>query len=331
MSGKYVREYMDTYLGKFTDIVGAGMVGKHGIHTMVSDSWEAGAENWTDEMVAEFTKRRGYSPIPWMPVLAGYVVESSASSDGFLWDFRKTIGDLIADEHYGQTQAAAKLRGITHYGESHEDGRVLVADGMEMKKLDDVPMAAMWTQTPGDTKPSYDPDADDRESASVAHIYGRKMAAAESLTVCNPTMAWSWSPGMLKQTADQEFLNGINRIVIHESSEQPFTDRVPGVSLGPCGLWFNRNATWAEHAKAWTDYLARTSQLLQQGTFAADILYFYGEDTNLTGLFHTSEPTIPSGYNFDYVNADALINEMSVADGRLRTKSGMRYPNPVSR
>ncbi len=110
------------------------------------------------------------------------MVESAEASDQFLWDFRKTIGDLIADEHYGQVQASLKERGMGHYGESHESGRAFVADGMEVKKLNEVPMSAMWTQVPGVNKEQYGYNADDRESASVAHIYGQNLVAAESLT-----------------------------------------------------------------------------------------------------------------------------------------------------
>ncbi len=85
----------------------------------------------------------------------------------------------------------------------------------------------------------------------------------------------------LKPTADQEFLNGINRIVIHESTHQPLTDKAPGLSLGVFGQWFNRNETWAEQARPWIDYLARCSYLLQQGRFGADVLYFYGRGFQL--------------------------------------------------
>ena len=53
---------------------------------------------------------------------------------------------------------------------------------MEVKKLDDIPMSAMWTQVPGVNPERYGYDADDRESASVAHIYGQNLVAAESLT-----------------------------------------------------------------------------------------------------------------------------------------------------
>src|SRR6202023_836039 len=258
-----------------------------------------------------------------MPGLTGQVVESAEASDQFLWDFRKTIGDLIADEHYGQVQASLKERGIGHYSESHESGRAFVADGMEVKKLAEVPMSAMWTQVPGVNKEQFGYNADDRESASVAHIYGQNLVAAESLTASSAP--WAWSPETLKPTADKELAMGLNRFVIHTSVHQPLTDKTPGIGLGPFGQWFTRNETWAEQAVVWTRYLARNSYLLQQGQFAADIVYFYGEDSNLTSLFLHKAPGVPEGYNFDYINADALINELSFRDGQLVTPSGMTY------
>ena len=319
----YVKKYMDGYLDSYKETVGADWMGKRGIRYVITDSWEAGSQNWTDDMIAQFKKRRGYDPIPWMPVLTGQVVESASASDQFLWDFRKTIADLISDEHYGQVQASLKARGIGHYGESHESGRAFVADGMEVKKLDDIPMAAMWTQSPGVNHEQFGFNADDRESASVAHIYGQNLVAAESMTAA--AAPWAWSPATLKPTADQEFLNGINRFVIHESAHQPLVGKAPGLTLGPFGQWFNRNETWAEEARPWIDYLARTSYLLQQGHFGADLIYFYGEDSNLTAIFRDKAPNIPAGYGFDYINADGLIHELKATNGRITTASGMSY------
>ncbi len=65
--------------------------------------------------------------------------------------------------------------------------------------------------------------------------------------------------------------------------------------------------------------------MLQQGRFAADIVYFYGEDSNLTAIFANKSPDVPAGYGFDYINADALIHELSVAGGNIVSKGGMRY------
>jgi hypothetical protein len=318
-----VKQYMETYLDSYKKTVGPDLIGAHGIHYVINDSWEAGSQNWTDDMIAQFRRLRGYDPTPWMPVLAGEVVESAQASDRFLWDFRKTISDLIANEHYGQLEATLHEWHMGHYSESHESGRAFVADGMEVKKFSEVPMSAMWTQSPGINHIQYGYNADDRESASVAHIYGQNIAAAESMTAA--AAPWGWSPATLKPTADAELLNGINRFVIHESAHQPLVDKKPGMSLGPFGQWFNRNETWADEAGLWVNYIARCSYLLQQGHFGADIVYFYGEDSNLTAIFEHKSPDVPAGYGFDYVNADALIHELSVVDGRIHTPGGTTY------
>ena len=320
---RFVKNYFEKYLDSYKEAVGPGLIGKNGIHYVITDSWEAGSQNWTDNMLAQFKRLRGYDPIPWLPVLTGQVVESSEASDRFLWDFRKTIADLIANEHYGQLEDTLHERNMEHYGESHESRRAFVADGMEVKKFNEIPMSAMWTQSPGVNHEQYGYNADDRESASVAHIYGQNIAAAESMTAA--AAPWAWSPATLKPTADQEFLNGINRFVIHESAHQPLIGKAPGMTLGPFGQWFNRNETWADQAGIWIDYLARTSFLLQQGHFGADLIYFYGEDSNLTAIFDNKAPDVPAGYGFDYVNADALIHELHAANGRIETKSGMSY------
>ena len=317
-----VREYMNTYLDNYKSAVGP-LMGRQGLKYVINDSWEAGTANWTDNMIAEFTRRRGYDPRPWMPVLTGRVIESSESSERFLWDFRKTLGDLLAEYHYDQITAMLHERGMGHYGESHEEGRAFIGDGMEVKRSNDVPMSAMWTQKPGVNKdlPGY--NADIRESASVAHIYGQNLVAAESMTASSG--AWAWSPATLKPTADKEMAMGLNRFVIHTSVHQPLLEKKPGLSLGPFGQWFTRNETWAEQATPWVRYLARSCYLLQQGHFAADIAYFYGEDSNLTALFGKQGPDVPEGYNFDYFNADALVHLLSFENGQLATPSGMRY------
>jgi hypothetical protein len=318
----YVKDYFEHYLDNYQSAVGP-LMGKRGVKYVVTDSWEAGTQNWTDDMLTEFQKRRGYDPHPWLPVLTGRVVESSIASDDFLWDFRETIADLVAENHYGQIAASLHARGMGQYGESHEEGRATIGDGMEMKRYDDVPMAAMWTQRPGVNAEQFGYNADIRESASVAHIYGQNIVAAESMTAA--IGPWAWSPVTLKPTADKEMAVGLNRFVIHTSVHQPLIDKAPGLALGPFGQWFNRNEVWAEQARPWIDYLARSSYLLQQGHFVADVLYFYGEDSNLTAIFGSKSPDVPAGYNFDYVNADALIHKISVKDGDLVTASGMSY------
>ena len=317
-----VKAYMDRYLDMYKETLGP-LMGKRGLEYVVTDSWEAGVQNWTDDMMAQFRKRRGYDPRPWMPVLTGRVVGSAEASDRFLWDFRETIGELTAENHYDQLTDLLHARGMGRYSESHESGRAFVGDGMEVKRRADIPMSAMWTQTPGQDREQYGYNADIRESASVAHIYGQNLVAAESMTA--RFGAWAWSPETLKPTADKELAMGLNRFVIHTSVHQPLVGKAPGLGLGPYGQWFTRNETWAEMAKPWVTYLARSSYMLQQGRFVADVLYYYGEGSNLTAEFASKSPDVPAGYNFDYINADGLEHETSVENGEIVTPSHMRY------
>ena len=321
-----VRNYFNNYLDQYKSATGGYMGNKGGLQFMVTDSWEAGAQNWTGNLLQEFQTRRGYSMLPWVPVLTGHVVKSAGESEQFLFDYRKTLSDMVAEYHYDALTTILAERGMKRYSESHEDRRALIADGMEVKRTAAVPMSAMWTPSIMNGGDQTDYEADIRESASVSHLYGQNLVAAESMTAFGPGgNAWSYYPEKLKPTADLELANGLNRFVIHTSVHQPTDDKIPGLGLGPFGQWFNRHETWAEQAKAWTVYLSRSSYMLQQGKFIADVLYYYGDDNNITSLFNKKLPAVPEGYNYDFVNSDALIHLLSVKDGKIITPSGMSY------
>ncbi|WP_340113249.1 glycosyl hydrolase [Maribellus mangrovi] len=321
----YVRNYFTNYLDQYKDATG-GLMGKHGLQFIITDSWEAGTQNWTDNMAAEFKNRRGYDITPWLLALTGKVVAGAAESDKFLWDFRRTLEELVAEYHYDQATQILNERNMGRYSESHEGGRALIGDGMEVKRTAAVPMSATWTPGGfGGNGPGVATrfKADVRESASVSHIYGQKYVAAESLTAMGT--AWAWSPRLLKPVADMELASGLNRFVIHTSVHQPVDDKLPGLSLGPFGQWFTRHETWSEQAIAWMTYLARSSYMLQQGDFVADVAYLYGESHNITELFGQQLPQVPAGYEFDFVNADAVLNVLKVENGTITTPGGAAY------
>ena len=322
LSRSAVQAYFENYLDQYKNATG-GLMGKRGLQYVITDSWEAGTQNWTDDMIAEFTKRRGYDMHPWLPVLVGHIVESAEASDRFLWDFRKTIGELTTENHYDQLTALLQARGMGRYTESHESGRAFIGDGMDVKRTATVPMGAMWTGRRGQGAEPASYNADIRESASVAHIYGQNLVAAESFTAGSG--AYTFSPETLKPTADAEMAMGVNRFVIHTSVHQPVTDKRPGLSLGPFGQWFTRLETWAEYANVWTTYLARSCYMLQQGKFVADVIYYYGEDSNITALFGVNMPDVPAGYDYDFASSDVVLNRVAVTNGRITTSTGMSY------
>jgi hypothetical protein len=324
LDAEAVRRYINHYLDLYQNATG-GKLGPGGLEYMILDSYEAGHMNWSMTFPEEFQKRRGYSLIPFLPALTGHVVNSLEESEKFLWDFRKTIGELISDNHYDVIGEELHKRGMKRYTESHENKRIYLADGMDVKRHADIPMSAMWT--PGSLAGGADEEvrseADIRESASVANIYGKPFVAAESMTsVGRPFQEY---PERLKRTADLELASGLNRFVIHTSVHQPLDDKKPGFSLGPFGQYFTRQESWADMAKPWVDYLCRSSYLLQQGRNVADILYLYGENTNITWVAREKLPAIPKGYEFDFVNSTALREAISAGEGKLKAKSGNSY------
>jgi hypothetical protein len=329
LNSAHVRAYVDAYLAEYSNAVGPGGLGANGIGFMLNDSFEAGPTNWTDDILQQFEARRHYDPLPFLPVLTGRVVQSAEASDRFLWDFRRTLADLVADAHYGEISRALKEHGMGRYSESHEGGRNFVGDGMEVKKSATVPMGAAWAEG---KPPRFMPDI--VESASVSHLYGQNIVAAEAFTVSSegsiaggppPALPYGMAPEHLKPLADAMLANGLNRFVVHTSVHQPTDAPGPGVTLGLFGQWFTRKETWADMAGAWVSYLARSSEMLQQGKFVADIAWFYGEDDNITALFNPGASPGPEGFAFDFVNADALRSLLTVEQGKLVAPHGAAY------
>ncbi len=321
--GAAVRRYLEHYLGTYKDAAGAELVGQRGVRALLTDSIEVGAANWTPRMIEQFRRLRGYDPTPYLPALAGVLVGTRAQSDKFLRDYRQTLADLMASEHYGTVAQVAHENGLKVYGEALEDNRPSLGDDMAMRRHADVPMAALWTfGRKAGPNPSY--LADMKGAASVAHIYGQNIVAAESMT--SAVAPWAYAPNELRRIIDLEFGTGVNRPVVHTSVHQPVDDKVPGLSLAIFGQFFNRHEAWAELARPWVDYMARSSLLLQAGRNVADVAYFYGEEGPLTALYGRNRiADAPKAHAYDFINRDALFDAVDVRDGDVVARGGARY------
>lgn len=315
LSPKYLTGYLRGYTDPLAQSLGP-LYGKS-LRYVLLDSWEAGMQNWTDEMINEFQKRRGYDPTPYLPVLAGRVVESAEVSDRFLWDFRRTLADMFAANHYGVATDFLHRQGLQTYGEAAGVSLEIPEDTLLNKKNVDIPMGEFWMR---DLHPPAMYYQDVRGAASAAHVYGKNIVATESFTGGGYE-----SPYTLKKTADYWFAQGVNRIIFHTSAHQPL-DTKPGNTM--VGTHINRNITWAEQAEGFMTYLARNSFMLQQGLAVADLAYLLNEGAPSTMPFWGAglKPAPPEGYDYDYINADVLLTRMSVeADRRLKLPDGMSY------
>jgi hypothetical protein len=326
---KLSHDHVASYMQQYTRMISGAVAPYYAksFRYFLMDSWEAGQENWTESILTEFRKRRGYDPLPYLPALTGHIVKSSEASDAFLWDFRLTIAELLAENHYKLATDILAKQGLGLYAEAMGVSMPTTGDGLLNKGQVTIPMGEFWTPLPGELDTPAR-GADVHEASSAAHIYGKPIAATESFTSMPTIPGWGQTPFYLKSLADLDFARGINRIVFHTSDQQPFVDdkHKPGITLGYYGQHYTRNITWAEQAVAWNTYLARCSYLLQQGSPVADVAYFYGEGAPITVPYwkHFS-PSVPDSALYDYINSDVLLHQASVAGSQLALKSGMRY------
>lgn len=233
------------------------------------DSWECGSQNWSGVFREEFRRRRGYDLMRWMPAMAGVPLVSADSSERFLHDVRETIAELVKDVFYERMGALAHKSGYLFSAESVAP--TMMSDGMLHYSKADLPMGEFWMRSPTHDKPN-----DMLDAISGAHVYGKPVVLAEAFTELR--LSWDEHPGMLKALEDRNFALGINRMVLHVFTHNPWMDRKPGMTLGGVGNFFQRDQTWWPQARAWMDYTSRCQWLLQQGRPVADIAVFTGEE-----------------------------------------------------
>jgi len=260
------------------------------------DSWECGSQNWSPLFKAEFLKRRGYDLTPYLPIITGLPVESAAVSENFLYDVRKTISELVVDQFYKTLAKLAKEQGVTFTAESIAP--TMMSDGLMHYKTVDIPMGEFWLNSPTHDKPN-----DMLDAISGAHIYGKNIIQAEAFTTVR--MDWNENPANMKTLQDRNYALGINKLVYHVFTHNPWTDRKPGMTLDGVGLYFQRDQTWWKAGKAWIDYATRTQNLLQQGKPVVDIAVFTGEELPRRSVLPDRlVETLPGIFGADVVEAE---------------------------
>jgi len=277
------------------------------------DSYEVGCNNWTPRFRDEFMKRRGYDPIPFLPTLTGRYVESGEMTERFLWDFRRTLSDLFAENYYNRFADLCHQHGLKFSVEPYDGPFECLQAGAKA----DIVMGEFWISPGVNTIHSV------KQASTVANTHGIPIVGAESFTaIPDECGKWLAHPGMLKTMGDAMWCLGINRYIFHTYAHQPWLDKSPGMTMGQWGTHFGRTNTWWEQSRPWMKYIARSQYLLQQGRTVADVLFFAGEAGPNGGIFR---PELKAkGYEYDVIGTD-LIMGLSVKDGLIRTPVGGSY------
>lgn len=306
------------YIGRLTGADGPLTGGL--LNGILLDSWECKTQTWTPAMEAEFRRVSGYPLREWMPALFGYVIAGHEETARFLRDWRATINDLFVNSFYGRMAELAHGRGLSIAYETAA-GDVFPADILEYYKHADVPMCEFWQPHSGKFVGSlnFKPI---KPCASAARIYGKPRVAAEAFT--SFSLTWNERFEMLKEVANIHLAEGVTHLVFHTYAHNPRTDALPpGAALAATiGTPFLRGQTWWRHMPELTGYLARCGYLLERGKPVSDVLWYLGDDFDHKP---DQEAPFPRGYKYDYCNADALMNRLSVKNNMLVTPEGIRY------
>ena len=213
---------------------------RKGLKFIEEDSWEAGTPTWTKTFPEEFKKRRGYDLLPYLPALAGRVVEDEQFSNQIKQDHQLTIDDLIADNHYAYRRKLAHKDGFLFYAEAAGPNQKQ-GDALKSSSRVDVAMAEFWA--PSAHRPTFERRFLLRETASANRIYGKKITLCEAFTSVGPH--WEQSPFSLKATGDQAFCDGLNRVQFHTASLSPSMNAKPGYTMW-AGTHYEPGMTWWE-------------------------------------------------------------------------------------
>ncbi|TWO34525.1 hypothetical protein E1J38_001335 [Seonamhaeicola sediminis] len=278
------------------------------------DSWEVGYQNWSEVLPEEFKKRRGYNMNKYLPVLAGFIVDSPETSRRFLWDCRLTYGELIIDNYAKTMKRLSNKHGKRYMVEPYRQGGFHSFDyGLHT----DVVVSEFW-------KGGHNFERI-KSVASIAHAKGAKEHRAETFTTNYFNGGWRDHPWQYKMIGDKAFCSGVNSMAFHSYAHQPYPDNiVPGMSMGRWGAMISRKQTWWPMASAYMTYLARCQYLLRNGDFVGDVLFVTHE--------HLPNPDIKtypelktSGYDYDIISPKFFMENATIINGKVHLPGGTSY------
>jgi len=294
-----------------------------------SVSWEGAVPMWTGAFEKDFAKYKGYAIRPWLPVLAGFIVKDEAASNDFVTDYRRARNEAFRDNFYGTMMALSHRNGIKWHSESggpwqRHPAVFGEADQLSFLSRNDMPQGEFWYTGTEDRRGRQM----SRPQAMTAHIYGKRLAAAEAFT--HMVRHWTPYPALLKRSGDESFIDGVNQLIWHTFTCSPKEFGVPGSEYF-AGTHINPKVTWFEQAAPFLTYLGRCQHLLRQGLFVADVCAYVGDvpyqhwGRFTTNWSATATMALPPGHGYDVLTTEVLLERAQVKNGDIVLPDGMTY------
>jgi len=329
-SAAAVRRYLDHMSAGLAPALGGRLGEKLGgpLRASFVDSLELDHANWTDDLPAEFARRRGYDLAPYLP----FVLDRDESGDDSpradtvrraRYDFHRTVVELF-QERFLQT----------YVGWAHENGLLarMQAYGRETHVLEgslqvDLPEGESWLWS-GHDRIVVSPTVANKYVSSAAHLAGRGPVSFEAMT--NAVPVFREMPEDFKLGMDQSALAGVLHPVLHGFSYSPREAGFPGWVR--FGSWFNEQNPWWPHVRRFTDYAARLTSVLSSSEFQANVALLgpRADEWARDGLLYQPFPEVSrpwyhyhlwqalqqAGYGTDFVS-EGVLRGARVEGGRI--------------
>ncbi len=340
----FSKEATGIYLSRFDS---AFQNSNRGVGSFFNDSYEVYGTNWSALVFSEFLNRRYYALQPYLRELS----EKKPTSDisrRVQSDYRETISDMLRENFTRPWTDWAHAKGSLTRNQAHgSPGNLL-----DLYATVDIPECETFGSSqfaiPGLRRDSADIRNVDPDpvmlkfASSAANVSGRKITSCETFTWLGEHFRVSLS--QCKPEVEQAFLSGVNHVYYHGTAYSPADAQWPGWLFYASVEFSPSNSFWP-HISGLNNYIARCQSILQSGTAHNDLLVYWpvydvwmNQTTqDLQFTIHSIDkwlyPTpfckdvkelMKKGYSLDFVS-DRLLNNISVKNGLITTKSGSSY------
>jgi alpha-L-rhamnosidase len=280
-------------------------------YAIFSDSLEAYGADWTPNLPAEFQKRRGYDLLPHLPEL---VAGGTPAAEKVRHDWGQTLTELVNENYLTQINNWA----IAHHTKFRSQTYGEPAVNFSSQHL---------IALPEGEGPQWRAFSTLRWATSANHVFNNNITSGETFTWLHSPV-FRATPLDMKAEADIDFIMGENQLIFHGWPYSPPnlpngkpTVPEPGWSLYAAAV-FNDHNPWHPVMPDVTRYIQRISWLLRQGQPANQVAILLPTDdawasftpahVTVTGAMQKLMPReiistiLSAGYNFDFIDADAI-------------------------
>ncbi len=332
--GYVLNHYDSIAVKKYLEKFDAAFIGheKSMPHSFFNDSYEVYGSDWADDILDVFERDHGYRLEMYIPEFLSE--DHTDLRARVVRDYRATLAGMLSDNFTDVWTRWAHSHGATIRNQSHGSP----ANILDIYAAVDIPECESFGQSDfdipglvknGDSRPSDADPAVLKFASSAAHLAGRPLTSAETLTWL--TEHFHTSLARCKPEIDQMLASGVNHVYFHGAPYSPAGAEFPGwlfyasINMSPT------NSIWQD-AGGLMKYIARNQAFLSAGNPDNDfLLYFPIEDVwyrqggrpYLMFDIHKMQQRMPdikeginriidAGYDVDYVS-DALLDSVTPA------------------